>query len=258
MLKFIVDTLEEVPEAQRELYVEKDGKFVLDVEGVPEDPEVKKRIDEFRENNIKLFQKAEEMEKQLKKFEGVDPDEYKKALDLLEKYKDSKLLDDGKIEELLNERTGRMKQDFQNKIDALTEKLGLESKEKSTLRTSLGILKIDNAIQQTILRLHKIKSGAMPDIIRRGREVFKLSEELEPVAIDSNGGKMVGKDGITPLTIEEWAEQLPNEAAHCFEDGEGLHSKGKGGKTGGSQMDRIKKIADPQERLKAARRAGVS
>jgi hypothetical protein len=36
MLKFQLDTLEGVDEAVRALYTEKDGKFVLGIEGLPQ------------------------------------------------------------------------------------------------------------------------------------------------------------------------------------------------------------------------------
>jgi hypothetical protein len=66
-LKFVVDSLDGLPPAVREHYVEKDGKFCLSYEG--EHPDTT-RVAEFRANNIKLT-------KDLARFEGIDPDKVK-------------------------------------------------------------------------------------------------------------------------------------------------------------------------------------
>ena len=62
-LKFVIDTLEDVAEHLREHYVADGDMFRLDTK----DP----KVTEFRENNIKLI-------KDLARFEGVDPEEFKR------------------------------------------------------------------------------------------------------------------------------------------------------------------------------------
>jgi len=69
---------------------------------------------------------------------------------------------------------------------------------------------------------------------------------------------MVGKDGMTPLTITEWVENLPNDFPFLFEEGEGIGSKKGGRKGGNTELQRIKAVKDPQERLRLARKAGLA
>jgi hypothetical protein len=60
-------------------YLEKDGEFVLDVEGVVEKArleEVRAKVDEFRSNNLALKKQLEEANE---RFEGIDPVKARRA-----------------------------------------------------------------------------------------------------------------------------------------------------------------------------------
>lgn len=60
-LKFRVKTREEVPAEHQSLYVERDGGFVLDVEGAVE----KAQLDEFRKSNTTLKREVESLNTRL-------------------------------------------------------------------------------------------------------------------------------------------------------------------------------------------------
>ena len=65
MLKFQLDTLEGVDEAVRALYTEKDGKFVLGIEGLPQQEDVsglKAKVDELLGEKKMAEKKAREAE----------------------------------------------------------------------------------------------------------------------------------------------------------------------------------------------------
>src|SRR5215212_7534548 len=77
-------------EAVRALYTEKDGKYTLDVEGVvlaSEAADLKAKLDDFRTNNRTLHNELETLRPLTKKYEGVDPDEYRAQKDELAKLK---------------------------------------------------------------------------------------------------------------------------------------------------------------------------
>ncbi len=65
-LKYKVKSKDEVPVLQSH-YVERDGAFFLDAEGVAE----KSKLDEFRTNNVALLKQVEDLKK---KYDGIDPD----------------------------------------------------------------------------------------------------------------------------------------------------------------------------------------
>ncbi|WP_130900505.1 hypothetical protein, partial [Pseudomonas sp. Sample_11] len=65
MLKFLLDTLEGVDETVRALYTEKDGKFVLGIEGLPQQEDVsglKAKVDELLGEKKLAEKKAREAE----------------------------------------------------------------------------------------------------------------------------------------------------------------------------------------------------
>jgi len=66
-LKFKLKSKDEIPAEFQSLYVERDGAFVLDVDGVADIS----KLDEFRTNNVGLFKQLDDLKK---KFEGIDPE----------------------------------------------------------------------------------------------------------------------------------------------------------------------------------------
>ncbi len=69
-LKFKYATKQEIPAEHQSLYVERDGAWLLDADGVVS----QSKLDEFRQNNITLTN-------QLKRFEGIDPDAVRQLAD---------------------------------------------------------------------------------------------------------------------------------------------------------------------------------
>lgn len=66
-LKFKFESKDEVPAEHLSLYTERDGAWLLDVEGAVE----KAKLDEFRTSNVALLKERDEL-KQC--FDGIDPD----------------------------------------------------------------------------------------------------------------------------------------------------------------------------------------
>ena len=69
-IKFRAKTKEEIPSQLQSLYVERDGAFVLDVEGAVD----KARVDEVRASNVAL---ASQLAEQKRRFEGIESEQVK-------------------------------------------------------------------------------------------------------------------------------------------------------------------------------------
>ncbi len=72
-LKYKIKTREEIPAELQSLYVERDGGFVLDAEGVAD----KSKLDEFRTGNVALKKELEEFKA---RFDGIDPEAVRRYL----------------------------------------------------------------------------------------------------------------------------------------------------------------------------------
>lgn len=258
MLKVLLDNLDGLGDELKPLYIEKDGKFHLDVE-VVEDPKAKATIKEFRDKNVTLMKEVEGFKSTIAVWDEIgSQDTFKEALKTLEAVKDEKLFDEGKIEEILNKRTGAMKRDHEAKVRNLTERAETAEKDYKKSKTAHASASIDNQIQIAISKIDaKIRKGAVEDVVARGRAKFTMDEEGKVVAQDIHGNPLYGKDGVTPLTIIEWITELPNEAVHFFEDSSG-GGGGGGDKNVTMQLspEQLAKIP-PSERLKMVHRGQV-
>lgn len=216
-LPAITKDLEDIPEAARGLYEKTGDDYVLVVDDSP----FKAKLKEFRDNNIGLLKAKEDLEGKLEALKGVDPAEYSKMKKQLEEMEDKTLIDDGKIDELVALRTERMRKDFESQAAKLTE--AKESAEKSSTenRTRLEKVLIDSQISQAVTGKGTVRKGAMPDILSRAKETWRLDDDGNPVAVNQDGSKRYGKDGSKPLSMDEWAGDLLNEAGFLFEGSSG-------------------------------------
>lgn len=242
-LKLMLDKAEfdTLDSTTKTFYEEKDGKFCLGVE----DAVPKQKLNEFRDNNTKLLKELDEFKK---KYGNVDVDEYTKMKTEYQKMQDKKLLDAGQIDELINQRTERMRADHTSQIEGFQNMIKSEKEKAEALRGKLEAILIDAEITKAVASVGRVRPGAMQDILARGKSIWRLEED-QPVA--RTGDKILySKDGSKPLTIAEWAKEiLPIEAAHCFEG-----SSGSGASTtkmaNGSDLS---KVTDPTERLRLLR-----
>jgi hypothetical protein len=217
-LKTRIKSLEEVPEAVREFYTEQDGEFFLPVEGmVPKD-----KLDEFRTNNVDLKKQLEAIQE---KFDGVDPDVFRELSAKAQKERDKKLIDSGKVEEMVNERLNAAKLGFEK------ERKGLDEANRK-LTVQLEGLLIDNAVRDASAK-SGVRSSAVDDVLLRARQVFKI---IDGRAVAYEGDKQIFGATGNPITVAEFiTEKLVPSAPHLFEVSKGSDSrKAEGNNSGGS------------------------
>lgn len=215
-LKARVASLEEVPEALRTEYTENNGEFVLAVEGMAP----KEKVEEFRSNNVKLMKQIEDLNKT---YEGVDPAVYREMVEKAQREQNKKLVDQGKVDELLANQKNAMASDHEKVVKALSE-------DKIKLTSQLESLLIDSAIRDAAAKTG-VRGSAVEDVMLRGRAVFRLEDGK---AIPKDGDKPIyGKSG-DPMSVSEWVESLTEKAPHLFEPSKGGGSRQAEGTSAGS------------------------
>lgn len=223
-LKLFVENLDDVSENHKSLYEQTDdGKYRLDVDGaVP-----REKLDEFRQNNIELLKKLEG-------FKNVDVQKYTKLLEIEKRINDKDLVDAGKIDEAVQSRIQSMKTEHEGVVKDLSEKLNISNRQ-------LESLLIDSAVRVKALELGALPA-AMDDVLLRAKSAFKL---VDGVAIPHVDGKPVyGKDGVNPMSVEEWISGLSKSASHLFGKTSGGGAQGSGivGANNSRNMSSIQKI----------------
>lgn len=158
------------------------------------------------------------------KFEGLDIEAVKGLLAKAGQDEETKLIAEGKLDEVVSRRTERLRGDLDKQIKAANERA--EKAEAFAAKYS------DKVLADSI-RAAAIKAGALPeaaeDIILRARGTFKLSEDGEPIATDRDGQVIYGKDGKSPLSPHEWAESLRETATHLWPRAQGAGPTGDHG-----------------------------
>jgi hypothetical protein len=221
-LKFKFKTKDEIPAESQSLYIEKDGGWLLDVDGVVD----KSKLDEFRANNVAL---TNQLAEQKKRFEGIDPDEVRKLAEDKRKLEEAQQLKGGEVDKVVEGRLKNAKTEWDKQFNAVTA-------ERDSLNARLTAIQIDQGVI-TVATKKGLRPTAIPDITARARTVFKLVDGA-PRAYEADGQSVrVGKDGITPMTLDEWVDQQVADAPHLFEtnSGGGAASNGSGGVGGNNR-----------------------
>ncbi|MDJ0792547.1 MAG: hypothetical protein QNJ71_11685 [Acidimicrobiia bacterium] len=223
-LEFMVEDIESVDENARGFYVADDsGKHYLDVNGAVS----KSKVDEFRNNNIKLM-------KQLETYKDIDVEEYHK---LRENALNGSSIGKEEVDRLLEERVKTMRAQFESDNNKLKDELGVS---KSQLETLL----VDSAVRQASSKMGVLNS-AMDDVVLRAKSVFKV-EDGKAVPYDKDG-VIYNKDGSSPMPVTDWVKGLKKSAPHLFELSAG---SGASGGRGGQRRDTSK--MSPLDKIRAA------
>jgi hypothetical protein len=204
-LKFKYLKREEIPTELVAHYAERDGAWQLDCEPLQAATmEEKRKLEEFRQTNITL---SKQLEDQKRRFEGIDPDAMREAVEAKRKLDEGELLKKGDIDAVLQPRLAPILKRATDAEERLSELLVNQG--AITAATKRGL-----------------RATAVPDLTLRARGAFKVVNG-NAVAVASDGTPKAGKDGVTPMSFDEWAENLVVEAPHLFESNSG------GGAAGG-------------------------
>ena len=225
-LKTAVQDINEVPEALREYYTQVGDEYVLDAD----DKDYKGRINEFRTNNINLANRIKEMDS---KFKDIDPEKWEEAqaaLKKLQSLEDKKLIDEGKVDELIQQRTERMKASYEGRIDKLMKDLEAAKGERDGFRNKLSQAMIDSSIMAAVNEAGVPNRGAIPDILSRARQDWTVNEKGE--LVPERDGVMLYGEEQKPLTPAEWSATLLQTAGHLFESSSGGGASGGGRNAG--------------------------
>lgn len=222
-LKFKFKSREEVPAEHLSLYAERDGAWVLDVDGVVD----KTKLDEFRNNNVALIKERDELKQ---RFDGIDPDQVRALLTEKQKREEEALLNGAphpgslpnaereKVDKLIESRIKGIKTELEKQVGNLTS-------ERDALNARLTAIQIDQGVI-TVATKRGLRPTAIADITARARSVFKLVNGV-PAAFEQDGKSVrYGKDGLTAMSLEEWVDTQVSEAPHLFESNSGSGAAG--------------------------------
>ena len=203
-----------------------------------ENPEIKAAIQSavddavkgLKDKNAELIQDKKQLKDELgslkAKVDGLDLDAIKVLIDKSSQDEESKLIAEGKIEEVIQKRTEKMRQEHDKQLKAEKERADKAESYAGKFKQSV----VKGQIAQAFSGVGGL-AEATDDITLLGLSQFGLDENGNAVMIDANGEIIIGKDGSNPVTPKEWVESLRENKPYFWPKAEGGGSLGSGKST---------------------------
>jgi len=248
MMKTVVADIAQVPEVLRGEYEQRDGAFHLKLEGaagfVPaaELASINERLGEFRNNNIALLKEKVTLEEKLKNFANIDPAEYvalKTKVTELEKKGVTGATD---LSALTQRAVDAAVGPIQARLDDMARKEALAETRAAEAERRAERKALEGELVQMGIKLG-VASEAMPDYVRRGLETFVM-EGGQPIAKRGDVPIYSRIRGSQPLSVEEWATDLAQDAPHLFKPNKGGGAAGGTGAGAGGGPKRVIAASD--------------
>ncbi len=211
--------LDALPEGVRALYVERDGKYVLDADD-SDIKDLKTKLAEFRDNNRTLHAELEKLRPLAQKFEGIDPDEYRDLKAEVTKLKKKGVDRPEDIDALI-------KTSVENALKPVQQELEKERKIREEAQRAA-----DEGKFKELLTADANKAGiaatAMRHVLRDAKDFFELKD-----------GKLVPREGVKhpsdplkEMTTDAWFGTLAKSDPYLFEANVGGGAGGNGRRGG--------------------------
>ena len=195
--------------------------------------------DEILGEKTKIADKFKALETQ---WAGYDPEAVQALMKRIETDEDTKLMAEGRMDEVITRRTEAMRGDADTRIQAAEAKTaeGVEALKGAIAR--IANLVIGTAVRDAAAKSEGFLPTALPDMERRAKEVFSLGENDEIEARKPDGTLIIGKNGTDALSPADWlTDTMRTEAPHWWGISAGGGAGGNNG-PGGSSDTPIKDL----------------
>lgn len=169
-----------------------------------------------------LLDSQRKLKDDIRKYEGIDPERARRLEQMLAENEEAKLIADGKIDEVVNQRVSREQATWQSQLEAKDSELEQARKQVEALQGVTIKSGIAAAAQ---------KAGLAPTAIEDAQVIASHSgwkvEDGTPVLRDKDGEVVRGKSG--PITFDEWLESQRDTRPHWFPTPKGSGAPGNRG-----------------------------
>lgn len=220
-LKLTVDTLDDIPEALHDAYEEKDGKFVLNVEGMEDTSGLKSALEKERKA-------ARELEKRVKRWEslGKSDEEIAEMLRAQEEAENKKAEEEGDFQKILKQHQERFEKD---KKELMAELEAARTSERNAVigNSLMSALSKAGATDEGVDLLPERLAARIKYETQDGKRVLRImaADGETPMAGASKDGTATFDD-----LVKEAADKWPSLFKGSGAGGSGMQpQKGSGG-----------------------------
>lgn len=209
----VVDRIEDVPEAARPYYTQRDGKFVIDTT-VPVVPQTdlttaNAKIVEFRDNNIRLTQEVTELRPLKDKFKDIDPEAARAALAAQAALAGKGITKVDDVQTMITAAVTAAVKPVQDSLTAITASAAAEREKNAEL------------MLRSKLSDKFIAAGGVPEALSY------MLQEAKPVFVVQDGEVKAGPNRFSadrpgePLSMDEWLTAQMKTSAFAFKPSAG-------------------------------------
>lgn len=247
-----VESLDLIPEIARDHYAEREGVWTLTLLSSEEHSGLVSALKQERT----LRQDADKQLGELKaRYDGIDPEEVAKLRDRVKTFEDVDIYDKHGIDALVAKRTETMKAENERVLAAKEREIGHFKDQAQSFEQRWRSDRIQNKLTDACAKAG-VAPYAFSDAVERGMKVFTDLDEQGAVIARDGHDVRYGKDGINPLTPDEWYLSLKAAAPHLWPPSTGGGAPAHHGVNG--QATDWNKITNPADRLTAWRQAGIA
>jgi hypothetical protein len=242
-------SLDLVPEGLKEYAKTDEESGQVQVNVVPN-----AKLEEFRNKNIDLSRKLEEVSPTLarvKEIAGDDLDAFvadvKGLREIAQRVKDGELKTDDQIEAAVQERLKVVRDGYDENSKSLKRELDEANKKAVTFAQRLDRTRIASDVTAAVIVPESgVRPEALPDVLERAYRLFKIEDDK---VIPKRGEATIyGANGADAMTVTEWLVKLRDEAPHYFKgNGGGGAAGGKEDKIGGFSSAQIAGMSAAQK-----------
>jgi hypothetical protein len=244
-LDLIVDSVDSLPEAVRGLYVEKDGKFSLDVTGIEDTSGLKSALAKERQNAITATKQAKDLAAKISKWESLGKSETE-IQEMVEKAAAAEVeaaKKAGNFDALLADHKKRSEDAQRLLTEKFTTETGALKGELEAARASERGAIIENKVATTLAKEKATQEGLDLLTERLGRRiVIETVDSKRQISIMQADGKtpMAGSGADGTATIDDLVKEAKKTWPSLFEGtgagGSGTDPRGNGRREAGGKV----------------------
>lgn len=255
-LKPVVTALTDVPEAHRPLYEQRDGKYVLALEGDPAGyvkatdlADANGKLIEFRDNNVKLLKAlgADSVDGALARaavVAGIDPAKLAALKDLDPEAAKAALARVAELEKK-GVKTGedvavQIKAAIDSAMAPVREELANEKKARTEAQS-----RADEALLRETVGSKYLKAGGKPEAVDFIVAEFKKDFRVVNNAVVALDGRLSPENGVKPLTDQEWLAGATKKFGFAFEPSKGGGANPAGAGNGNGARPGVRQMVNP-------------
>lgn len=212
----VVDKLEDIPEAVRSFYEQRDGKYHIALSGAPvgfvpatELQAANTKIVDFRNNNLALIAERDGLKTALTPFEGLDAKEAREAIEARKALSDKGVKDPKDV-------TALVQAGIEAAMKPVTQQLeGIKSEREQAQRRA------DDLLLKDVIGGAFTKAGgeaeALEFMVGRARDVFEVKDGV----LKAKPGQFSADKPGDPMSVSEWLTAQTKQAAFAFKSSNG-------------------------------------